>query len=63
MEDVRRANGLSASRLMRLLAESTPMTAPSPSTTGRWFTPASIIAMLASDAKRVGAHRVHRRGS
>ena len=46
----RSANGLSESRLIRLLAESTPATRPWSSTTGRWFTPASIIAMLASGA-------------
>ena len=46
----RRANGLRASRVMRLLADRMPITAPSPSSTGTWFTPADIMAMLASGA-------------
>jgi hypothetical protein len=48
--DQRRANGLRASRLMRLPAETTPTTLPPASTTGRWFTPACSISMLASGA-------------
>ena len=48
--DQRRSKGLRASRLMRLPAETTPMTRPRASTTGRWFTPACIISMLASGA-------------
>ena len=48
--DQRRAKGLIASRFMRLPAETTPRTRPSASTTGRWFTPACIISMLASGA-------------
>ena len=47
----RSAKGLRDSRLMRLLAERMPTTSPSPSTTGMWFTPAVIIAMLASGAR------------
>ncbi len=35
---------------MRLPAETTPTTRPCASTTGRWFTPACIISMLASGA-------------
>ena len=46
----RRANGLRASSDIRLLADRTPTTSPSSSSTGRWFTPAVIIAMLASGA-------------
>ena len=46
----RSAKGLSRSSAMRLLADSTPSTSPAASTTGRWFTPASIITRLASCA-------------
>ena len=46
----RSANGLRASSVMRLLAERMPTTSPSASSTGRWFTPEAIIAMLASGA-------------
>ena len=46
----RKANGLRASSVMRLLADRMPITAPSASSTGRWFTPEAIIAMLASGA-------------
>ena len=46
----RSANGLRASSVIRLLAERTPTTSPSAPSTGRWFTPAVIIAMLASGA-------------
>ena len=50
MIERRRANGLRASSVIRLLAERMPTTSPRASTTGRWFTPAAIIAMLASGA-------------
>ena len=46
----RSANGLRASSDIRLLAERMPTTSPSSSSTGRWFTPAVIMAMLASGA-------------
>ena len=51
----RRANGLRASSVMRLLADSMPITAPSASSTGRWFTPEAIMAMLASGASTSAA--------
>ena len=47
----RRANGLRDSSVIRLLAERMPTTSPSASRTGMWFTPAAIIAMLASGAR------------
>ena len=46
----RRAKGLRDSSVIRLLAERFPTTSPSSSITGMWFTPAAIIAMLASGA-------------
>ncbi len=46
----RRAKGLRASSVIRLLADRMPTTAPSASSTGRWFTPVAIMAMLASGA-------------
>ena len=46
----RSAKGLRASSDIRLLADRMPTTSPSSSSTGRWFTPAAIMAMLASGA-------------
>ena len=46
----RSANGLRDSSVIRLLADRMPTTSPSASSTGMWFTPEAIIAMLASGA-------------
>ena len=51
MSSRRSANGLLDSRVIRLLAESMPTTVPSSPSTGRWLTPADIIAMPASGAR------------